>query len=235
MNKPNIKEIRENIHDEDYLFNLINTTVENNYYGTKKFDLSRQSNQFGENMMSNAIFVEMMEIKQRSPKEYEEKLYKNPYLLIAQATKKAKGREFVKSTQEVDLIDAETHKKTGLKTLPSKSYIDGKEFYDNLIKNNGLAKDFMKTAKIGVYGKKEKVEGTNLFKTDTISINFENFEQGIGSFDYPIGNGKTASATLHKYKGKYGDVFIVEEDSTGSILFFKSIVEIKIHYGIERL
>ncbi len=235
MNKPDIKEIRKNIHDEDYLFNLINITVENNYYGTKKFDLSKQKNQFGENLMSNAIFIEMMNIKQSRPQEYEEKLNRNPYLLIAEATKKAKGREFVKSTQEVDLIDASTHKKTGLKTLPNKSYIDGQEFYNNLIKDNGLAIDFMKAAKIGVYGKKEKVEGTNLFKTDTISIRFENFVQGITNFDYPIGYGKTASATLHKYKGKYGDVYIVEEESTGGILFFKSMIEIKAHYGIERL
>lgn len=234
--KQTLQKARNESAKEKTLYNAINNAVKNNIYGTDKFNLSKQKTSTGRNAMTNHIFTELMNIKDEiGEADFDKRLNYNPVGLIAKAVKKATSRNKAQETQLAYAIDDETHTriKDGngdfVKIKPSGDYMSGKRFYNNIIKENGLSKEFMRKANIGIYGKR------NNGKLDAISIKFENFKQGIKSFDYPIGKGKTASATLHKYKGKYGDVYIVDEESTGGVLLFKSIFEIKAYYGIEKL
>ena len=223
----------------DRMFDLTEKTVEGNYYGTQKFGISREKTNNGYSVMTNAIVLELETLRDKMGENaFDKKFNKNPYILIAKATKIAKGREFVKSTQYVEAIDENTHKKvkdvdgTVLKTLPGKEYITGKNFYDNIIKGNGLSEEFRRAAQIGVYGKKSKSENNNLLKTDAISIRYENFDQGVDYWKVKI-DGPTMNVKINLYQGKYRTIVIAEEVSSGGVFIFNSIREAKDHYCID--
>lgn len=144
----------------------------------------------------------------------------NPYMLIQDAFNKVKRTmDYQTITTKVEKINPVTHEKTGEFVTPSTNYYHNKQFYNNLIKKNNASQVFMQKAGIGIYSK----------RGDRVSINFENFKQGIKHIEISV-DGQIRTATVHAYKGKYGVIYIVEWISVGSIEILKEN-EFKNKYG----
>lgn len=209
---------RTKIFNDDYRFNVINDLIKSNEFYTNKFGMSKKVNQNGENMLANMAYIELENLREKYGEDnFNKRLSFNPYLLIKQAVSKATKRQKVQETQMVDAVDSETFKKIkvlgeNVQEYKTKAYIDGQEFYNNLIKSNGLSKEFMKLAKVGFYGKMVKDDNGKIHK-DTISIRYENFVQGAKHITYKDKKGNEYTIIVHKYISKYNNVWIFEYGS----------------------
>lgn len=216
---------RTKIFNDDYRFNVINDLINSNEFNTNKFGMSKQVNQNNENMLANMAYIELENLKEKyGESDFNKRLSFNPYLLIKQAVSKATKRQVVQETQMIDAVDSETFKKIKVLGEPvqeykTRTYIDGQEFYNNLIKSNNLSDYFLKLAKVGKYGKMIK-DKNGKSRKDVIAMRYENFEQAVKHLTFKDKEGREHTVIVHKYTSKYNEVWIFEYISSGGVSIF---------------
>lgn len=229
---------RTKIFNDDYRFSVINDLIKTNEFSTNKFEMSKRNNHNGENMLANMAYIELENLKEKYGEDnFNKRLSFNPYLLIKQAVSKATKRQVVQETQMVDSVDSETFKKIkvlgeNVQEYKTRAYIDGQEFYNNLIKANGLADEFLRRAQVGKYGKMIKENGKS--RKDVISIRYENFKQAAKTVTYKDSKKREHTIIVHKYKSKYNEVWMFEVISTGGIMMFDTFEEGIRAFGINQ-
>lgn len=152
-------------------------------------------------------------------------LEEKPYEVIMKATKIVKNSDNISEKfEEVVMID-DNHRpvregRKFKKTIPTREYLDGRSFYNNLVKANGLSGKFQDMTDTGFYGKH--------------AIKYENFKQGYGeTLTKTLDDGTKIDGIVTKYEGRGGrgeykdnkDVFIVVWQSKGG----------NVDYGVEVL
>lgn len=191
----NFKIDRTQITNFKYLKSVIEEAIDKNVYNTNQFDVSKQQ-------LTGVILTTLNDdIRGKyGDTSFMQRLKYNPYILIKEAVDYSKKHNMKELTQfqKVDYVDPTTHKKVKDKqVMASMQYQKGKAFYNNLIKQNGLTKEFQVMAEIGIYGEHN-------------AIVYENFKQAIGFVQKKV-NGHIVSGTVSVYEGRgKKKIYIIE-------------------------
>lgn len=180
-----------------YLKSVIEEAIDKNVYNTNQFNVPKEQ-------LTGVILTALNDdIRGKyGDTSFMKRLKFNPYILIKEAVDYSKKHNMKELTQfqKVDYVDPTTHKKVkGQQIMASMKYQKGKAFYNNLIKQNGLTKDFMEMAEIGIYGEHN-------------AIVYENFKQAIGFVQKKV-NGHVVSGTVSIYVAHKTTIYIIEWSS----------------------
>lgn len=146
-----------------------------------------------------------------------EALEKNPYDVIMKATKIVKNSDNISEKFEKVVMIGNDHRPVRegrhfKKIIPTKEYLDGRSFYNNLVKANGLSGKFQNLTKTGFNGK--------------YAIKYENFKQGYGeTLTKTLDDGTKIEGIVTRYEGREGFTYIVVWQSKGG----------EVDYGVEVL
>jgi hypothetical protein len=188
--------------NNEYLYNVIKNLINTDEFKTKAYiNSERDKENLTKKMMNIITDFEL-------PEKYGDenlimRLKYNPYAVIKQASSIAKKSELIGKEKEIQYVNPYTHKKEAKMIRQGIDNMRGQRFYNNIIKNNGLSKEFRKMAEIGIYG-------------GHYSIVYENFKQAVGTVKRKNGNIEE-SGIVSQYMSKNKKIYIIEWQSTGGV------------------
>lgn len=179
-----------------YLYDVVMEAIDTNEFKTDNINLKKD-------VLKGVVMTTIVDDLRRKYGEnsLKQRLSFNPYAVIKEGFDIAKRTEIVKTNKQVEEISDITHKRTGNMIYETQSMVRGKRFYQNIIKDAQLDKEFRKIANIGIYG-------------EHLSIKYDNFIQSIGQVERTV-DGHTQTGIVSKYIGKTRDkdVYIIEWSS----------------------